>query len=209
VSEASGLAKISGEALGGARSAFDQAIAEAAGEQLPLLDDGEDLSASEAHLALPDAGEILSIQEAEGCGVAEAVTIWRNRGAKGRKPGARNRRSNDFSRWMLQFGPHPGAAMMRILARPAELLAAEMGCKKLEALDRQIRVAAELLPYFEGKKPVEVNLTGGGHMTLIMAGVAGLDGGEPIDHGAAPLEMSFAETVENQPLTDDAGGQSE
>ncbi len=203
MSEASGVAKISGEAVAGARSAFDQAMAEASGAQLPLLEDeGPDLSASEAHLGLGDAAEIYAIAEERGRGLADAVQEARRRG---RKPGAKNRRNGDFSRYLLQFGPHPGVAMMRTMARPVELLAAELSCTIYEAAQLQTRCQAELLPYFEGKKPVEVNLTGSGHMTLVMSGeMPGLVQGGTIGADALP-EMSFAdvpESVEDQAVSD-------
>lgn len=211
MSEARGVAKISGEALDGARSAFDQAVADAAGEQLPLLDDGPDLGMSEQHLGLGDAAEIYAIAEERGQGLADAVQEARRRG---RKPGAKNRRTGDFARYLLQFGPHPGVAMMRTVARPVELLSAELGCSLYEAAQLQTRCQAELLPYFEGKKPVDVNVNTNGHMTLIMAGVVpGLDGGELVDAAFDEVpEMSFAagqESEAEQPLSSGDPEQSE
>lgn len=200
VSEASGTAKILGEALGEVRGAFDQAAdAVPVAEQLPLLADAVELDASEAHLSLPDASEIAAIQDELGCDVSVAVMEHRKR-YRGRKPGAKNKRSGDFARYLMQFGPHPGVAMMRILARPAEMLAAEMGCKKLEALDRQIRVAAELMPYFEGKKPIDVNVNANGHMTLIIGGDQAVPGGMVEGQYADVPELSFPdqETAENR-----------
>lgn len=201
MSEASGTAKILGDALGDVRGAFDQARGGTEAQQLGMLD-GDDpvgLDASERHLSLPDAQEIADIQDELGCDVSVAVIEHRRR-YPGRKPGAKNKRSGDFSRYLMQFGPHPGVAMMRILARPAEMLAAEMGCKKLEALDRQIRVAAELLPYFEGKKPIDVNLTANGHMTLILGGDGPVDGGMIEAHSTEVPELSFPdqETAEKR-----------
>lgn len=188
MSKASGVGEILGGAVEGDRAAFDQAKAEALGEQqgLPLgleLDDLPDLRDSEDHLALPDASEVVAIQMELGgtATVAQAVAEYRRRaGAGGRKKGSKNRRTDDFSRWLLAHGPHPGLFMMRILGRPVDMLAAELRCDPKEAVDRQIRCAAELLPYFEGKKPVEVNVNGKGGMALYIGGMEGpatIDGG--------------------------------
>jgi hypothetical protein len=205
VSEASGTAKILGDVVGAVRDAVGQAVEGAPVDQL-----GFELDASERHLSLPDAQEIADIQDELGCDVSVAVQEHRKR-HRGRKPGAKNKRSGDLARYLMQFGPHPGVAMMRILARPAEMLAAEMGCKKLEALDRQIRVAAELMPYFEGKKPIDVNVNANGHMTLIIGGGGAMDGGMLEAHSTDVPELSFPdqETAENRGFGGSDGGQSE
>lgn len=213
MAEASGVAKISGEAVAAARAGLAADAGAADAEQLGLLDDDEGgLWDSEAHLSLPDAGEIADIQAELGCDVYAAVQEHRRRGGRGgRKPGAKNRRSADLARYLLQFGPDPAVAMMRMLARPAEMLAAEMGCKRLEALDRQIRVASELMPYFHGKKPIDVNVHAHGHMTLEFSGVdPALDGGE-LGTLALPehIGVAGAETAENRQFSDASEGQSE
>lgn len=208
------MREISEGVLGAAADAVADDVAAARGEQavLPGLDagdEGDDLGESEAHLALPDAAEIAAIQDESGCTVAEAVREHRRRGREGRfgrvgrKPGTKNRRTGDVQRYLRQFGPDPAVALMRMLARPAEMLAEEMGCKKLEALDRQIRIAAELLPYFHGKKPVDVNVHTTGHMTLIMDGGTGsIDGGELSGEGSEEIALF-------QEVSDGAGGKSE
>lgn len=203
-----------GEILGGAvegdRAAFDQAKAAAAGEQqgLPLgleLDDLPDLRESEEHLGLPDAGEVLAIQAelGEGATIGQAVTEYRRRaGAGGRKRGSKNRRTDDFSRWLLSHGPHPGLFLTRVLARPTELLAEELGCKVAEALDRQIRCADILLPFHEGKKPVEVNVNGKGGMALY---IGGMEAGA-VDGGTLQAEQLSISTERPDDIQDDIPG---
>lgn len=180
-----------GEILGGAvegdRAAFDQAKAQAAGEQQGLpLDLGDDalpdLRESEEHMGLPDAGDVLAIQAELGPGatISQAVTEYRRRaGAGGRKKGSKNRRTDDFSRWLLSHGPHPGLFLTRMMARPTELLAAELGCDVKDAANLQVRCADILLPFHEGKKPVEVNVSGKGGMALVISGMmpGTVDGG--------------------------------
>lgn len=177
MSKASGLAKISGDAVDDLRDRFDAERNNAAGEQVDLLDDADpslqdvldedDLGESEAHMALPDAAEISAIQLEHGCDVQEAVIRHRReKGKGGRKKGAKNRRSADFSRYLMQFGPHPGVTLMRTTARDVGTLAAELGCSRREAMQLQIRAASELLPYMESKKPVDVNVNGMGQIAL-------------------------------------------
>lgn len=176
----------------------------------PVQLDLGDLTESEAHLGLPDAVEVLAIREAEGCDMVRAVELWRDRGGRGRKPGSRNRRTGDFAKLLAAHAPHPGLALARIYARPVEQLAAELGCKKLEAAHLQVRAASELLPYVEGKKPVDVNLNTNGHMTLILGSVAApIDGGELVAAGEPMLPIGFAETQPNQGLGNAGAGQSE
>lgn len=210
MSDASGTAKISGDAMRGARAGFDQAAERAAGEQLPLLgdDDMVDLGESEAHIGLPDASEITAIQMELGCGLHQAVQEHRRRG---RKPGAKNRRTADFERYMLQFGPHPGIVLMRTMARPVEMLAAELGCSASEAKDKQLRCAAELMPYFVGKKPIDVNVNANGHMTLIIGGDAPVDGGmiEGLSSDVPELSFPDQEMAENRGFDEPVGEKSE
>lgn len=214
MADASGVAKLVGGAVDAARAAMPSGPG---GEQLGL-----DLGASEDHLSLPDATEIVAIQMEHGCDLAGAVAEWRRRGAKGRKPGASNRRSEEFSRYLLQFGPHPGVALMRMIARPIDMLKEELGCTRLEAAELQRKVASELLPYFESRKPVELKGAPGAAM-FIMAGVPGLDGTmagieafasggaiEADDPAQIHVELvDLSETAENRGFDDAAGALSE
>lgn len=165
-----------------------------------------DLGASEAHLALPDAAEVTAIQLELGCDVAAAVTEWRRRaGRGGRKPGAKNKRNQDLARYLAQFGPDPAVTLMRLQARPVEMLAAELGCTKEGAAHLIVRAASELMPYLHSKKPVDVNVSARGHMTLILESgePAAIDGGQlgAIEDAAPLLSFAGAETAQFQPLS--------
>lgn len=149
-----------------------------------------DLTDDDAYAALPDAAEIVAIQMEGGFDtVAQAVVEHRRRkGLGGRKAGAGNKRNAQFQQWALQFGPHPAKTLMRFQGRSAEQLAAELGCDKLEAARLQIRSAETMLPYFEGKMPVKVDVTVNGDLQLDLGGffdprVAALagDGGAQMD----------------------------
>ena len=142
-----------------------------------------DLLASEDCLE-PDASEVLAIQRARGGSMKEAVAEWRAQGARGRKPGAVNRSTADLARYLGQFGPDPAVKLMRMIARPVDLLAAELGCSLGDAWDRQARVAMDLMPYFHGKKPVAIDMTVKGDFHLAIAGIT---------HSAGQVEQLRAE----------------
>ncbi|QJQ31814.1 hypothetical protein GV829_04595 [Sphingomonas lacunae] len=188
-----GVEKFSGDAMRELRDEFEAVQAASAGEQVALP---IDLTESDAHHALPDASEIVAIQMELGCDVGEAVREHRRRGRGGRPKGAKNRRTEEFSRYILQFGPHPGVTLARIQGRPTEVLAKELGCSMEAAMGMQIRAAAELLPYVEGKKPVEVNMHHGGHMSLVLEQGGAMDGGL-IEGAAIEPMLAFA------PMPDD------
>lgn len=215
MSTVSGVAEVVGGAVDAARAAH----AGASVAEQPMLD----LSTSEDHLPLPDASEIYAIADADGCTISQAVEEWERRGRKGRKPGAKNRSTEDFERYMLGLGPHPGAVLMRFM-QPVPVLAALLNCKKIEAAELQRKIATDLLPYFQGKKPVSVELSGG-VSAYIMPGMPGLDGrivglasaaaaeaGQPIDglsEFGPIVVIAHSETEANQVLSDARGTKSE
>lgn len=212
MSQASGVAKFSGEAIDQAKADFNAAADKAQGEQLALPgtdadDQLPDLSDNDGYHGLPDAGEIMAIMAGSpDMSVASAVTEYRRqKGAGGRKKGSTNKRSDDFARYMLQFGPHPGITMQRVQGRSVDQLAAELTCTKREAMQLQIRCASEMLPYFEGKKPVAIDITATGDFTLDIGDFMGA-AIPAVEAGSDDLELGFAdyeEVQQNQELGDD------
>ena len=165
----------------GVAAVVEQLMAEAGAiERQPLL------PLADAHLV------------ADGIDAGLAAPIDAARRA-GRPKGALNTRTAQFRDWILGKAPHPGEALASIYARPVDVLVAELGCTKLEALDRQIRAAAELLPYVESKMPVAIGVSAEGQIQLVLASGAGA--GAQVIEGTATLTgldaLAFA-TVENQ-----------
>lgn len=139
-----------------------------------------DLDAARDLAALPDAEQLELIRDrTPGRDAAVAVAEYRGRG---RPPGAKNKRNVKFRDQILSLHSHPGVALARAYDRPVELLAAELGCTKLEAFQVQVRAAAELLPYIEGKQPVTIDVRQKHDMVMILAGGPGV--------GAAQLEAT-------------------
>jgi hypothetical protein len=160
------------------------------------LDQARDLA------ALPDAEQLELIRDqVPGRDAGLAVRVAERRG-RGRPPGSMNKRNGKFRDQILSLGPHPAIALQRAYSRPVEVLAAELECSRLEAFQVQVRAAAELLPYIEGKQPVTVDLREKHDVVLIMAGAANVSGGdlqqladqvnegglEAIDWGGASIE---------------------
>lgn len=168
MSSADGDKAVTEMALAQAKAQFAAAQAEQA--QLQLL---EPLSAEEIH----DARERLG----HGAGT---VTVMRDarearKGRGGRKPGSRNRRTEDFSRYIRQFGRDPAVTLMEIQATPPEELVArsellDPAKRRMSYADAQslrVRCAEALMPYIHAKKPVAVDLSVEGDFNLLIPGV--------------------------------------
>lgn len=156
-----------------------------------------------------------------GRDAATAVAVIERRG-RGRPPGARNKRSAKFRDQILALGPHPAVTLQRCYSMPVEQLAALLGCTRAEAFQMQVRAAAELLPYIEGKQPVQIDIRQEHDVVLIMGGAPGVDGGDleaiahevndeeaPIDWGSATFEelpeaVQKGEPLRDSPASDDA-----
>lgn len=152
------------EALRSAKALVEQAREHEA-EQLDLLGVPTPEEMAEAHQALgPKAGKLAVVAEAR---------------KRGRKLGSRNKRTDDFSRYILGFGQHPAVTMMQIQSTPPEVLVERSAAvdpvkRRLSYGDAQqlrIRCAEAVLPYIEGKQPVRVDMSFNGVADLIIEGV--------------------------------------
>jgi hypothetical protein len=177
-----GDAKLIGDAIAQAKALLDEARS-APAEQLDMLDPVTPEEMLEARDFLgPDAGRMAVLRHAR-----EAK--------RGRPPGARNKRTDDFSRYIKSFGQHPAITMMQIQAtdphvlvenshrrvtklkkggkdRPDELVTFDEYTLTYEAAQSlRIRCAEGLLPYIESKKPVAVDMSFSGVADLVIQGV--------------------------------------
>lgn len=89
--------------------------------------------------------------------------------ARGRPPGARNRKSVDFEKWYHAAGfKDPAVLLAEVISADPLALARVAGVKLGEALELQRKAAVDLMPYLHGKKPTEVVLTDERLPTLII-----------------------------------------
>lgn len=138
------------------------AAAEAEETQLDLLDP-------------PTPEEIAEAREELG-GNAGDLTVVRHARAtrRGRPQGVRNRRTDDFERYIRSFGQDPAVTMMQIQTTPPELLVeaskrtvtkivkdrlvtVEESMSYYEAQSLRVRCAEGLMPYVHSKKPVAID----------------------------------------------------
>jgi hypothetical protein len=138
-----------------------KALVEQAGveeqQQLDLLAEpmtAEEMAEAQERLG-PLAGRMTVLREA------------REARKRGRTPGSRNRRTDDFERYLSQFGPDPAVVMAQILADSEEAMVERSAAmdpikRRLswgDARQMRIRCAEALLPYRHSKKPVAVDAT--------------------------------------------------
>jgi hypothetical protein len=141
------------------RSAKELVEASAAEEQHQLDLLAEPLTAEEVALA----------QEALGANAGRLTVLRQARETRktGRTPGSRNKRTDDFVRYLSQFGPDPAVVLMQIAGDTEEAMversyANDTPKRRLswgDARAMRIRSAEALLPYFHGKQPVKVDAT--------------------------------------------------
>ena len=138
----------------------------AAEEQLELLAPVSAEEMAEAREALgPNAGRLTVLK------------VARER-RRGRPQGAKNKRTDDFARYILSFGQHPAITMMEISSAQPEVLIEASQQPKVHSFQKdgtpnvvtermtyaeaqalRVRCAEGLLPYIESKKPVAIDAT--------------------------------------------------
>lgn len=129
-------------------------------------------------LGVPDPEDIVMAREALGR-QAGPVAVLQEARRRGRPKGVRNRRTDDFRKYILGFGQHPAITLMQIQNTPSEVLverSAAMDPPKRrmtigDAEQLRVRCAESLLPYIEGKQPVRVDMSFSGVADLIIEGV--------------------------------------
>jgi hypothetical protein len=146
-----------------------------------------------ALLADPEQLELIRDQ-VPGRDAGTAVAIAERRG-RGRPPGALNKRNAKFRDQLLALAPHPALALARAYSTPVDVLAAQLGCTRLEAAQLGIRAAAEVLPYIEGKQPISVDVRQRADVVMIMAGAPGVTG-EQLDAIAQDVNAGIVEGVD-------------
>lgn len=90
---------------------------------------------------------------------------------RGRPPGASNRRTAAWRDYLLSRYTHPLETLMAIQSTPVDVLAAELGCKQIEALAIIKSAAAEAAPYMESKMATVIDATNTQRVAIIMPGL--------------------------------------
>lgn len=167
-----------------AKALFEAATVEE--QQLELLDPISPEEMLEAREAIgPGAGRLAVLQEAR-------------KRRKGRPKGARNKRTDDFAKYLMQFGQHPAITMMQIQSTPPDVLIEASKQQKVHSFNKygepnlvtermtyeaaqalRVRCAEGLMPFLESKKPVAVDATIRG--VMLVEEIGRVDRGRTID----------------------------
>ena len=193
----------------GLKAAVDAAM-EDAGALLPLTDPEQVELFREEMAEFGGAGEYdARLQIGNGLlrtdGPMTAVALARR---AGRPKGSPNRRTAKLRDYILAHHAHPAEVLAKTYSRPVEVLAAELECSKAEAYALQIKAAAELLPYVEGKMPVQVDVTSGGLPVMILPGfnapIVSVDelGRRVAEDGLDAIDWTKVETAEFQEVSE-------
>jgi hypothetical protein len=163
MSVATGERGVMDAALRDAKALLDAAAVE---EQLDLLAPPSPEEMAEAREDLgPEAGKLAVVRHAR-------------EKRRGRPKNSRNKRTDDFARYLLGFGQHPAITMMQIQSTPPEVLIEASKQEKVHSFSKagearvvverlsyeqaqslRIRCAEGLMPFLESKKPVAVDMT--------------------------------------------------
>lgn len=151
--------------IAGAKDLFEQA--EVDERQLELLDPVSPEEMAEAREVLgPEAGRLAVLRHA------------REERKRGRPRGSKNKRTEDFARYLLQFGQDPAITMMQIQSTPPEVLIQASEQPKVHSFQKdgtpnvvtermtyaeaqalRVRCAEGIMPFIHSKKPIAVDQT--------------------------------------------------
>lgn len=109
--------------------------------------------------ALDDPGELFDPLPLFDGPVAHVANTLRANPGRGRPKGSANKRTVQMRDTLLKMGfQHPMMNLAALANANASELSAELSCDKLDAMKLIQRANEELLPYFESKRPLEVDV---------------------------------------------------
>lgn len=158
------------------------------------------------------AGEQLtlaSIDELLNQATPQAAAARRGRG---RPKGARNRRTAEMLEFLERLGYEPPMLKLaRIAAADTRTMATALGCRRIEAFDRQQRALEALLPYWHQKLPQAHEVDARGVTALFLGVPPSADGGDPGEmlsgtHIARMIGLAEPDGGEPEPAIEAAGG---
>jgi hypothetical protein len=122
----------------------------------------------------------------------------------GSRKGIPNKRANQMRELYLKSGlPHPLLWQGQLLRNGIDGLAQALDCKPIEAAELLRKVAADALPYIEGKMPNKVIVEGGAGLPVLIFGdrQAALDDMRQAQgDGSMSIDDGIVLSVQNQPL---------
>lgn len=159
----------------GEKGAAEQLVA----ETKALVDGARRQEAQQLDLlGVPDPEAMAAAREKLGPKAGQLTVLEEARKA-GRPKGSRNRRTEDFRRFILAHGQHPAITMMQVQNTPPEVLVERSAAidppkRRMSYADAQalrLRAAEGLMPFIESKQPVAVELGIDGDFNLLIPGL--------------------------------------
>lgn len=98
---------------------------------------------------------------------APDATAQKRRG-RGRPPGAKNKRTEEWTEYLLTQYQSPLITLAETYSRPVEDLATELGCKREEAFKLQLSAAKELARYVHQAQPQAIQVEGKGELRMTL-----------------------------------------
>lgn len=139
---------------------------------------------------------------------AEAVASGERR--IGRPPGARNRRTQDMVRWLLDVrGLKPPLEFLLEVTGKTTAELVGMGVKAEEALKLKVHAAVAALPYVHQKQPMAVEAVGKTAGLLVLPGEGGTAEEQAADMGFDLEILPNGNVMVSQQLSDDDWAQSD
>lgn len=133
----------------------------------------------------PVTPEEMEIAREQLGGEAGHLTVLRHARSnrRGRPAGVKNKRTEDFRKYILGFGQDPAITLMQIQATDPEVLversaAMDPAKRRMSYGDAQqlrVRCAEALMPFIHSKQPVAVDMNFTGLSDLVIAGVTHSD----------------------------------
>lgn len=130
------------------------------------------------------------------------------RSGPGRPRGSRNRRTQDLADYAARLGGNPIIKLIEIVATPIDVIAATLGCKRIEAAEYWRKCADSVAPYIEQKLPTAVQLQGA-NAGMLVINMGGPVGEQTVGLDLRVLAQNYAEHdrliehEENQTLSGD------
>lgn len=120
------------------------------------------------------AGDLFSASEADELLLGDAAPFRqpaRPQPIGGSRRGVPNKRTTAMRDLYLRMGlPHPLLWQGQVLRMGVDGLAAELACTRLEAAELLRKIAADALPYIEGKQPLRVQAEGVAGLPVMIVG---------------------------------------
>jgi hypothetical protein len=140
-----------------------------------MVDDGEKVGLKAAVDAV--GVEAVEMQRAEQLALLPTESLQADlrcgdeaaeRSGAGRPPGSKNKRTAEWTDYILSRHVSPLVFLAQTYTRPAADLAKELKCKTEDAFRIQVAAAKELAPYVHQKQPVAVEVSSTGVVQLVL-----------------------------------------